>query len=388
MGRMNFALFRPAGKKYIALADIGSGSVGVAIAEKAPGTCVIVSVARATLPIEKRGRDQLLTGVIGKLEEAGKQALKDAIAKRGSVVVNDAYVIVRAPWCRSSVPRVVADYDTDVKVTEKILADLAHDALNEVKAQSGASSLEAAVMRVELNGYPTPKPEGKRARSVAVSALVSYCDGTLREKTEPVLQSLFPAAKIAWRSAVRALTTVVREAGIQSEEYVIADVESEGTDFCVIKSGILQTHMLAPFGTRAMIGKIAPDGVPEDTITSIRHVIADQCEDDACKTVAENMAKAEPGFARSFGEVLGKDLPRTRLPSTLVLLSSGDLSAWLGRFFGRIDFSQFTVMLQPFSVVELTESDIDPLIGGYEPKQRDIGLELAAALVNIEDTRQ
>jgi hypothetical protein len=88
-------------------------------------------------------------------------------------------------------------------------------------------------------------------------------------------------------------------------------------------------------------------------------------------------------MVREFGEQLAGLAGKSRLPQDLLLFVHPDLAPWLSRFFSRLDFSQFTVPLKPFSVVELSSKDMAEWIeiDGASP---DISLLLASSLVHIE----
>jgi hypothetical protein len=109
----------------------------------------------------------------------------------------------------------------------------------------------------------------------------------------------------------------------------------------------------------------------------------EQCSGDACDAMKKNMEKVEMEMVREFGEQLAQLAGKTRLPQDLLLFVHPDLVAWLARFFSRLDFSQFTVPLQPFIVSELATKDLQEWIE-IDSAKPDISLLLASSLVHIE----
>lgn len=382
---MAIPFFSSHAKKDIAVVDVGSGSVGVALMEPAGGSFNVRSASRTPFGLERPDDGQLISAVMAGIRGAGKGAL-DALSRSGAArPIGEVYVILRSPWCDSSTERAEQEFTTDTKLTGGAIAALAQKALQQAAPSGpGRTLLEATVLRVELNGYPTAKPEGKLAKLVALYVLASWCKAELRSGIERELGTLFPGAVTHWRSGARALARVVGDLGVRAEDYVIVDVEGEGTDFCVIRSGMLREHAVSPLGSRAMLEKISPHGLPQDTLLAIKHVVAETCDDAACKTVAESLGREEPRFVSVFAEAIAKGLPQEKLPNAVVLVAQSELTPWLTRFFERIDFAQFTSTMQPFTAAGLTEKDLEQCIGNEQPLLRDLGLEIAVALVTIE----
>ena len=111
----------------------------------------------------------------------------------------------------------------------------------------------------------------------------------------------------------------------------------------------------------------------------------DHCEDKACEDIKNGMARAEQELIRIFGEAMARLATSRRLPNKLVLAVESDMADWLSHFFSRIDFTQFTVTTQPFSVEVLSAENLKNLVTASDSgKNVDSGLLVAAAFVNSE----
>ncbi len=144
--------------KIFAVADIGSGSASVAICAGGRGKPArIIAAASTILPIEDRKGDATMTGVISALSESANKAFTAAQAlKTGHV--QDVYAIIRAPWTKSKAIRAAKKLPSDEKINDAVISALAQEALGGEKDLDRANLLEASVVRVELNGYPTANP--------------------------------------------------------------------------------------------------------------------------------------------------------------------------------------------------------------------------------------
>jgi hypothetical protein len=267
------------------------------------------------------------------------------------------------------------------KVAEAALAAPNEGGEDELDA---ANILEASVVRVELNGYPTVHPAGKLARTLGVSVLVSDCDASVRKNVVEVMSRIFLCPPPGLRSGTRALLGVLRESSASYDDCLVVNMTSEATDLIVVREGIAVRHTRIPEGVRSIVKRIGAGGLPEETLTLIRMVVRNQCESEACTAISAAIARAEPELARIFGEAMGKIALTERLPNMLVLAAQEDLVPWLSQFFSRIDFTQFTVTTRPFMAEAITHKNIESLITVPPGTLPDPGLCVAGALVNIE----
>src|SRR5271154_2703743 len=94
-------------KKIIAVADVGSASVGLALlAIHADAPATVLSSDRIALPFEERSEDATVRGIIGILSEVSERTLAAYVAsgyKNSSI--KSVYAVMRAPWTRSKTER-------------------------------------------------------------------------------------------------------------------------------------------------------------------------------------------------------------------------------------------------------------------------------------------
>lgn len=369
--------------KNFAVADIGSGNASVAIFKAAHGKPAhILASHSTTLPIETRNPDSTMTAVTAALSESANKALTAAQALKIGPI-QDVYAILRAPWTRSKTTRAEKKFPKDEKITDQIISGLAQEALASEKEFDREKLIEASVIRVELNGYPTAHPVGKHARSVTVSALESECESRIKNAVEETLVKVF-SSKPAFRSGARALLSVLRERSSAHADYVLVDMTSEATSILTVHEGAPALQIVVPEGTQTILKRVAGKGMPEETLTLIRMLARDHCEDAACESVKEAMARTEQDLIKIFGEAMAKLAATKRLPKTLVLSAGWGMAEWLSLFFARIDFTQFTITTEPFSVEILTPQDLEPFVALPPDKTMDIGVQTAVALVNSE----
>ncbi len=383
-------MFRPLGKqsgRTIAVADVGNGSVAVGIVRiGAYGNARVLISERATLPAGERSSEASISGTISLLGETAQKVLaKYGESARDKRHVGSAYAIIHSPWTRSKTVRAETQLKGETKIEKNMLDSLARQALETDTEYDHGKILEAGIIRVELNGYPTLKPVGKHAHHIAVSALLSECEPKIREGVAGALARVFACPPPTLRSDTRALLSVTRESVSLPKESLIVNMTYEATNTIVVRKGIITETALVLEGGSSIVRRIGGQMLPEETMTRIRLLALDQCEAEACEATKAAIANAEPEIVKAFGERLGRLSAARRLPNRLLLLAHGDLSPWLVRFFSRIDFAQFTVTTRPFSPAPLSMDTLKGLVAFEKDVVPDVPLGIGSALVNMEE---
>ncbi len=366
--------------KRVAIVDVGSASAAVGIIEiNTTGKSKLIAAHRSFIPYEKRTKEQFAARMGGAIEEGATKALQQLSARKetGSHV-SDVYVFFRAPWIEAQVVKLTKNFGEETRITQNHIDELAKQALN-----SKQKMLEAMVLRVEVNGYATPDAVGKAGHLISLFALVTTVDEELQSGALAYVRKAFPHLNPLWRSHTRALLSCVREHPKHPRNCVVIDISSEGSSILSIRDGILEASLTFDVGVHSILERMAKNALPEETLGLIRMLEREQCSGDACVAMKTNMEKVEQEMVREFGEQLAQLAGKTRLPQDLLLFVHPDLVAWLARFFSRLDFSQFTVPLQPFTVSELATKDLQEWIE-IDSAKPDISLLLASSLVHIE----
>jgi hypothetical protein len=366
--------------KISAVVDIAVGGVSLAIVETRGGTSTALASGHSVLSTEARTKKQAIGVLAEQLKQAGDLALKAYADHKHKAPIEIIYAVVHAPWVHSQAVHTSKRFDEDPLIEEPVIEALAKEAFAMASEIDTQNVFEANVMRIEVNGYRTRNPEGTRAHQLDVVSLVSDCDSEVKKAATNALGSLFPVAKIAWRSGARAIAEFVDNTRLQSTDVLIVDMSVDTTHIISMRHGLLE-QSIVPEGVGTILARIAGGRMPEESLGHIRMLNREACSNEACEAVEKAMASAEPELARIFGEAIGKMAALRHVPNDLVLITHQDLEAWLGRFFTRIDFTQFTITTLPFEVHTPGSLGISSNIVG---EHLDPALAVDTALVNIE----
>ena len=366
--------------RRVAIVDIGSASAAVGVLNIDPKSkSTLVAANRSFIPYEKRSKEQFAARMGDAVTEAITKAMQALAARKDDTrSPKEVFVFFRAPWIDARVVKISKTFDTETKITRLHIDALAKEAID-----SKEKMLEAMVLRVEVNGYPTVDAIGKVGHLITLYALITTVDEELQASAQAYVSKALPQLKPIWRSHTRALLLCIREHPKHPRDCVVMDVSSEGTSILIIRDGILSTQVTFDVGIHSILDRLAKNALPEETLGLIHMLEREQCSGDACVVLKTSMEKVEQEMVREFGEQLAKLSVKARLPQDMLLFVHPDIAPWLSRFFSRLDFSQFTMPLKPFSVSELVPKDMQEWIQ-IDSAAPDVSLLLATSLVHIE----
>ncbi|KKW19460.1 MAG: hypothetical protein UY63_C0013G0031 [Parcubacteria group bacterium GW2011_GWA2_51_10] len=369
----------------IIVADLGSNSAGVCLIE--PGRpAAIISAERLTLPWKERTPKERTAGVLSLLDEACAHAsalLARMKAERHMLAPKEAYAIIHAHWTNSQTSETAVLYEKEETVTEEMMSSLARKALEQTKEIDRSGIFEASVTCIDLNGYTTGRPNGKRARQVSIPTLMSSFEPGLAQGARETLLRHFPG-EVSFRSMTRAILAAVKESGGQIRNSIIIDIGGETANCIVMRDGIIDSHVVAGKGAREILMHIAGKGSAEEILSLMRMREKDACSEPECARLDSSLAEVELELTKSFGETMARLANLRRLPNAMTIIALPELLPWLVRFFSRIDFGQFTVTTQPFKPSALSPDDLASFAVAASGVRVDTSLALAASFVNIE----
>lgn len=370
---------KSASGKAVLVADVDDTSVGISFVELSKtGPASILAAERMTLPIEERTTSQSASAVIQLLEKC-----LDTSLKAHAIQPKAIYAIVRAPWTRFRTAEVAESFPEARPITKDMIPALAKKALAQPSDLDASNILEAGVMHVALNGYPTGNPIGKKATMVTVVAFEGDVNPEIKRGIVDVFGKYLPGRAPILRTGMRALLTVLHEHIPDIHRYVILDVGGTATSCAIVRKEAVTQFAQIPEGAATMVKKISGASVPEETISHLRMLANDTCSTDACKAIKDSIAMIEPVFAKTYGEMFATLAARRRLPNHAMLSAPTELAPWLQGFFSRIDFAQFTATTQPLDVETLTADHLSDAVIWKTGTTNDTGLSTAVGCVNI-----
>lgn len=372
--------------KPVLLVDIGSGSVALAVLSGGVGsTSNILNARRESLKLTEEARPNaaaLLPGII----ETTKQALSSLTNASPSLIksVRDVHIVLHAPWASSISAESSTQFDKEHTIRDADISALAKEAIGSITPQEGAV-FERAVARTEINGYPTGAPEGKRGVQLRVVALQSSAEEATTSQLRDALLSILPGRTVVFHAATYSFMSILQPLARSVPYYTFIDITSELSEIFVVKNGILTGSHTAAVGWRTLIRALADKyhTTPDDALSRLRMTRDETGTDASCEEVVNSLGELATAITTAYGNAFTALTQTERLPATVILSVPPDVASWFADFFGRIDFSQFSVTEHPFSVQLLMAHHLaDKVI--FEPGVTpDTGIASSAAFVHI-----
>ncbi len=386
MKLFSFSRLGKAGGQTVTVCDIGSGSVAVGIVAlgSAGKTTVLIS-ERRMLPPEERGKTQIIDQLKTLAHETATAVL-DQHAKRGGTPPSDVIAIVHTPWVRSETASASEQFTEPTVITESIISETAKKAVREETKLTVANVFERSVMRVALSGYPTSTPEGKTSPRIDISVLQSDIKPEMLSAMKEALGAVFVGRTITFQSAFFAFSIIIKELLPNITHYTLIDVTSLATSAAVVRQGAVLEHADAEIGWRTIVMELAKihGTTPAEALSRARMATENTCTDALCQTVLQSLTAVEPMFVDAYGKMFSELAKGKRIPGMVILVAPPDLGPWFSNIFSRVDFAQFAVSEQPFSVHQLWAQALESHIDMAPESSEDTGIAAAAAFVHIK----
>ena len=259
----------------VLVVDIGSGSVGVAIATTFNSDSKIPALVEAVFrsPIQFSGEfdfAKFLSSAESALEKCLKN-LHDAKAKRPDT----ALLVFASPWYNAS-PRVASiskgvnfvfsekEMQTILKNEKDLLVrDISKNNSNDI---DNFVILDEVIHSVNLNGYPQDNPIGKTTKSASIKMFMTITEKIVFEKIKSKVKNFFPHIHIVASSFMNALFVSLRDIKMIEDDTVLIDIGGEMTEIVKVSHGTINSVASFPSGRMKIIRKMQERGVNENIL--------------------------------------------------------------------------------------------------------------------------
>lgn len=381
-------LFRRYTTRAVAVFDIGSGSVGAAVLHMGHGnTPTVVVSKRIVLSFEKRDKKHTIAAIERAMQDAADQiqdAYRKSSAAREAGPIEQVCAIVHAPWIASHTTEQDAHLKKPAVITKKMVHEVGQRAMAAKADGQEDEIFERSIIYTALNGYRTSEPIGKQAQELSIKVLQSTLEPEVHAFVTRIAQNAFPGRTLTIRSATLMFTQVLNAVAGGATHYTFLDITSEATQCLDIRHGTIAQCTTVPLGMRTIIHELVTRSktTAEDMQSSIRMAAQETCSTAACKKTLELLAAVEPMLTKNFGEMFTAVASEKRLPNRLIIAAHPDISGWLGGFFARLDFSQFTATGRPFVVHRLLKEHLEAHVAPGEGVALDPAIATAAVFVH------
>lgn len=325
-------------ERKIAIFDIGSGSVGGALAlipVDGKGIPTILKSFRTEIAErEELDFDTFLNDMLKALESSIDKLYQEKLGAFDEIVC-----VMTSPWYLSETRVVKMEKEHSFVFDQKLADDLfkkeAAALIGTYQMQYGEANsvpeiIENNIINVSLNGYSVSNPFGKRSRFIEMDMIISISPQVCLERIREKISHIFHSVPISFSSFIVTSYLAVREKYISPDSYLLLDISGEITDVGVVTKGILKHSLSFPFGRQTLFKSIAKKMKIEKR--QAEEMFKLYCSGDLSNELITKLEPILESIKKSWNEFFAQSLsvlPRTlTLPNTVFLTSNSDIKKW------------------------------------------------------------
>lgn len=309
----------------VLLIDVGSDSVGVAIAHLENGGIPVLSGVRR-IPFENTSGMNTEA-----LPNVAIQALRKCFAEGIAItpIPQMAFVVLAAPWYQATASIINSFSEKPTRLTARSIeaALKTYTEKNEHASIAGRKTIEAAATEAYVDGYPTTTIGAVRGSALAIDYYESEADGSFLAAIEEELRRAFPGIATTFHSflfvAFAALRALREETG-----FILLDVGGEITDLAIIRRGGFAFTGSFPYGTLSFLRTIAKEKSMADAASRatlfVRGELSQEEQQSFKKSFDDAAGKWESGYRQSL-DTAALDIP---LPRSTFLFADPEPLQW------------------------------------------------------------
>ncbi len=221
---------------------------------------------------ETKGGVRLLSAMLDAVSVVSEKTvtggLKIASANSLNIPISKIHVVFSSPWIISKTKTVKVSYEKETEITKTavnaILDGERRDLEQKFLAEHDSSLefdlafIEQKIFEVKLNGYPTVRFEGKKARELEVSFAVSISSKSILSHIEKTLEKSIRMSErnIECHSSLLLQYSALRTIVAGGSDYIAIHVHREISDIIVVKDGLCAAMASFPAGTALLSRKL------------------------------------------------------------------------------------------------------------------------------------
>lgn len=364
--------------------DIGSASVGVAIAKYSRGKAIdILFTHRELIAFGKDQSAEALGSYVGAtIEAAGLKAIEALGTLDGVRGKYNVHAVVHAPWADSRTDRAESKLKEETVITREILQQFIAHQLPETQAE-GRIEFDRHVIRIELNGYTTTQPYKKKAEHIAVTVLKSSMSEVVHAAIFRAFSNILPNHDIHVDAFLFAATQL-NELFEDSDAYTIIDIGGEYTSLSIVREGTVAGSVWASFGTEHLVRTISKgdEMSRQSAVSELAMYIDNSCTPAQCRKVEGLLKSSEQEWNKTFGDACSKLSRIKRMPTETFVSIDRQYYPWFKKAIERLDFGQFTVTGKPLDAKLLSAEQSSTELNFPETTKKDPMLTLGALFVD------
>lgn len=359
---MGFLFTSKKKEKIVAIFDIGSGSVGGAIARipiNGDSLPVIIKSVRNEIRFnEKFDFNSFMNDMAFALNLTA-----NSLFYKNAGVPEEIFCVLASPWYLSETRVVKIKNDKRFAFTKSLAGELiGKEVSNLIQVYKDKYSstedipevIEQHTLTVLLDGSVDENPIGKKCKELEMDMVISLTSKICLNKIRETLLKTFHNTNIKFSSFTVATYFAVRDKYIKPDSYLLVDISGEITDIGVVIDGVLRSILSFPFGKKTFFKYICTKLDIE--LRDAREIFNLYNKGDISTQLSDKIIPLFKSIENSWGESFGQcidTLPSNLiLPDTIFLTADNDVKGWFTNILRNKEHVQ-TTYLHKYKVITL-----------------------------------
>lgn len=378
-------------ESLVAVVDIGSSSVGVALIKssfnkKSGWQSKIIyttrTEARLETPYDFRRYIREITKALH--QSLNTALLSPPVRQAGKNGVPGKYICFLASPFYIAQTRVVkyeeeAEFVLTPKLyqritTQEVARFLSHHAeIYPSLIDDTFFVIENKTMQIKLNGYEVTDPFNKKTTRAELVQYISGSSPSLARQFQEEIIKITHHDRIEFHSFAFAAFSVLRDRLGEMASFLIIDVSGEITDVSVVTLGVLTEVTSFPLGRNSLVRQIAANlkTAYAEADSLLRLYISGGTGGEANNRLAKEVAKVKENWLAKMRETLAGALESNILPEQVYVIGDDRTAKIFMDWLTSGDFREFTMSNRPLQIKYLDSSFLNPH-HNHEQNTRDV----------------
>ncbi len=273
---------------YILVLDIGSGSVGVSIAEIERGEKkpLIIYTYRALLRVvKKKSHDEFIRVLKEALLEAtldfSSNGMKRLAEHDSQGSIDTIHVVYGSPWSELVARHIYVEKDEPIRVTDELIRTIVDQAEKQAATaahemtifeDSGLLVIKKDIVDVKLNGYSVHEFIGQKCISIELTLLAELVPQTVRDAMQESEKNLLAHAHVSEHTSAKILAHCSRKIYANTDDTLVVEISGEATECAIVKQGVVYENFFTLFGMHTFERQLANTlgTIPEEARSHLR----------------------------------------------------------------------------------------------------------------------
>lgn len=268
-----FGFFGGNDKRYGAIVDVGSGSVGVALLFSDPNLPEpeILWSHRERMLIRDEdtpaaSKKLMATTILKAFLELGNNGLKTLRQFDKHSDVKEIFVSIAAPWSYTVVQSISLAEGKKIHVTKKLIDELSRKAASESKEMANADALQKKLalaplgtrtISASVNDYVTRTPLNNVVEKLTLTELTELAESNLVEAVKSAAGKILSGGNIEISTFMDTYYSALNALKPDTSEICLIDITAEATELGIVRNNVLEHVTHVPFGSYTLARRIA-----------------------------------------------------------------------------------------------------------------------------------